>query len=261
MEENKEISETVGEETTVENDEVTEELSEKSEVEAETPAENNSEDDEIKIDFRKFGRDLLEIIESVIVMIFFLVMVFTYLLHPVNIVGHSMYPTLNKNDDPSDPNSSDKVFMTTVFGEIKYGDILVIDNSVNYLLDDNGQAYQPDTVRPLNECIIKRAIATEGQTLDIRDSKVFVDGVEISEPYIAEASSTTDLGGFTGQYPITIPEGYVFVMGDNRNHSTDSRAPQVGLVNKSQVYGKAIVRYYPLSEFDILIGSEKESAN
>ncbi len=61
--------------------------------------------------------------------------------------------------------------------------------------------------------------------------------------------------------PITLGEDEYFVMGDNRNGSSDSRAKCVGLVKKDQIYGKAIIKYSPLKEFDILIGSEKESKN
>lgn len=208
-------------------------------------------------------KDIIEIAESTIITIFVIILVFTYILHPVNIVGHSMYPTLNKNYEGTraEKNDTDKVFMSTLYFDINYGDILVIDKDVNYLLDDNGEAYVPEQYAPINECIIKRVIAVGGQTVDIHDGQVFIDGEAIDEPYINESNSTSDLGAFTGQFPITVPEGYYFVMGDNRNHSTDSRAASVGLVKKDQIYGKAIIKYSPLSEFDILTDSYKESGH
>lgn len=209
-----------------------------------------------------FLSDVIEIMESTLIMVFVIVLVVTYLLHPVNIIGLSMYPTLNKHYDASDPNSiSDRIFMTTVYGDIKYGDILVIDKKENYLLDDSGNVYVPDDYQSFNECIIKRVIAVGGQTVDIHDDKVYVDGQLIDEPYIAAGSTTYDTGAFDGQYPITIPEGYYFVMGDNRNHSADSRNPGVGLIKEDQIYGKALARYYPIKEFHILTDSWKESAN
>lgn len=225
---------------------------------AEEAAEQNTD----KSEKGNILKDVVEIIESTLITVFIIVMIFTYILHPVNIVGHSMVPTLNNNYDDS-REDTDKVFMTTVYFKIKNGDILVIDKMHNYLLDDNGNAYQPEpyVARPISECIIKRVIACGGQTVDIRDSKVIVDGVEIDEPYIRNGSTTEDGGAFTGQFPITVPEGYYFVMGDNRNHSTDSRFPAVGLVKKDEVYGKAIIKYAPLSEFDILTNSVTGDAN
>lgn len=198
-------------------------------------------------------KDIIDIAESTITTIFVVVLIFTYILHPVNIVGHSMLPTLNATAQGED---TDKIFMSTVFFDVKYGDILVIDKMENYLIDNSGKAYIPES-SAINECIIKRVIAVGGQTVDIRDGHVYVDGEMLNEPYINEPDSTADLGAFTGQYPITIPDGYYFVMGDNRNHSTDSRAVSVGLIKKDQIYGKALVKYYPLKEFRILTDSWK----
>ncbi|MBR3901439.1 MAG: signal peptidase I [Ruminococcus sp.] len=206
-----------------------------------------------------FIKDVIEIIESTIATVFVIVLIFTYILHPVNIVGRSMVPTLNKNfnGEREIKGETDKVFMNTVFFDVKYGDILVIDKDKNYLLDDSGKPYQPQYDMPINECIIKRVIAVGGQTVSIENGKVTVDGEVLDEPYIAEDAYTQDEGAFGDQYPITVPEGYYFVMGDNRNNSTDSRARSVGLVKRDQIYGKAIVKYSPLDEFDILIGSHK----
>ena len=225
---------------------------ENTEITAETPAtsEENS----------SILRDIVEIAESTLVTVFVIVMIFTYILHPVNIVGHSMVPTLNKYYDPQLDNT-DKIFMTTVYTNVKYGDILVIDKDVNYLLDDNGEPYVPNAqeASPIDECIIKRVIAVGGQIVDIHDGKVYVNGELLKEPYINEPDSTGDYGygAFSEQYPIKVPQGYYFVMGDNRNHSTDSRSRSVGLVKKDQIYGKAIVRYSPIKDFDILTDSWK----
>lgn len=216
------------------------------------------EDDDDKFD-KKALADFLDVAESTFIIMFVLVMICTYLLHPVDIVGHSMVPTLNYTDSKPDneDEDTDKILMSTVYTSIKYGDILVIDNNANYLVDDNGEAYVPDDVSNLDECIIKRVIAVGGQTIDIRDSQVIVDGKVLDEPYINPGSTTEDLGAFTNQYPFKVPEGYYFVMGDNRNHSSDSRDPHIGLIKADQVYGKALVVYSPISEFDILTDSWK----
>lgn len=186
-------------------------------------------------------RDILDIAESTVITMFAIMLVFTYILHPVNVVGTSMVPTLQDQD---------KIFMTTIIPDVSYGDIIVIDNDKAYLLDSDNEVVERDS-RELNECIIKRVIAEGGQTIDIdfKTGNVTVDGQILDEPYI-NAPTLTDEGGF--DFPVTVPEGYYFVMGDNRNASSDSRHPYVGFVKKSQIYGKAIVRYAPANTFKIL---------
>lgn len=256
MDENKEIIEnTENEENTAET--AVKAVAEET-VETKKSAETESEDGE-NDKLKSFCFDVLEILESTLITVFIIVMIFTYILHPVNIVGRSMVPTLNNNfvGERMIKNDTDKVFMNTIFFDVEYGDILVIDKDKNYLLDENNNVIQPEYDAPINECIIKRVIAVGGQTIDIQGNQVVVDGEVIDEPYIAENSTTEDMGAFTGKYPVTVPDGYYFVMGDNRNHSTDSRARSVGFVKKDQIYGKAIIKYSPLDEFDILIGSHK----
>lgn len=190
---------------------------------------------------KRIVSDVFDIAESTIITMFIIILLFTYILHPVNVVGTSMVPTL-QNDD--------KIFMTTVIPDISYGDIIVIDNDKAYLLDENNEVIEKDS-RELNECIIKRVIAEGGQTIDIdfNTGAVTVDGEILDEPYI-NALTLTDEGGF--DFPVTVPEGYYFVMGDNRNASSDSRHPYVGFIKQNQIYGKAIIRYAPVDTFKIL---------
>lgn len=187
------------------------------------------------------GQDIVEIIETTFITIFLIVLIFTYILHPVNILGGSMNPTLVDGD---------RIFMTMVTPSITNGDIVVIDNDAAYLLDENNEIYK-STSSQLNECIIKRVIAKGGQTIDIDfiSGKVTVDGEVLDEPYI-NAVTRHDDRAFT--YPLKVPEGYYFVMGDNRNESSDSRNVFVGLIKRDQIYGKAIIRYSPFSEFKFL---------
>lgn len=191
--------------------------------------------------------DIVEIIESTLITVFVIVMIFTYILHPVNVVGTSMIDTLQDND---------RIFMTTVYTDISYGDIVVIDNDMAYLLDENNNIVERNIDgSSLKECIIKRVIATGGQTVEIipETGDVIVDGKTLDEPYIKEKLRN----GGVFDYPITVPEGYFFVMGDNRNGSSDSRNPDIGLIKKDQIYGKAVVRYAPLSKFRYLGDSYK----
>ena len=191
--------------------------------------------------------DIFEIVESILINIFVIVMIFTYLLHPVNVEGHSMNDTLINKD---------RLLMSTVCFDYSYGDIIIINNDAAYLLDDNGQVYTKDiSGERLEECLIKRVIAEPGQTLEIipETHEVKVDGVVLNETYIKEPLNS----GGVFSYPLTIPEGYYFVMGDNRNNSADSRNGDVGLIKKEQIYGKAMVRFSPIKSFKILYKNTK----
>lgn len=193
--------------------------------------------------------DFIEIVESTLITVFVIIMIFTYILHPVNVVGTSMTNTLQDGD---------RIFMTTVYGDLSYGDIVVINNDMAYLLDSENKIIEKNIDGSgLKECIIKRVIATGGQTVEINPmtKEVIVDGKVLDEPYIRELTNS----GGTFDYPITVPEGYYFCMGDNRNGSSDSRNADIGLIKKSQIYGKATLRYAPISEFKYLGDSYKHS--
>lgn len=202
---------------------------------------------------RKITDDIMEIVESTVITMFVIMLVFTFFLHPVNVVGDSMNPTLVNKD---------RIFMSTVYTSLNYGDIVIINNDYAYGLDSDGNAVEINIDgSQLKECIIKRIIAGEGQTVDIRDGRIYVDGKLLDEPYIASGANTYAIDAFGGNYPITIPEGYYFVMGDNREHSSDSRDSRVGLIKKDQIYGKAIIRYAPFSEFRLLGNTVNESSD
>lgn len=89
--------------------------------------------------------------------------------------------------------------------------------------------------------LIKRIIATGGETVEIRDGYVYVNGEQLDEPYVLEQ-------GLSGNMDKTvIPEGYLFCCGDNREVSVDSRKQEVGLVSEDEVVGKVIVRLFPFN--------------
>ncbi|MBQ7002410.1 MAG: signal peptidase I [Oscillospiraceae bacterium] len=228
--EHAEVEEKAVEETTAVNEETT------SADEETEEAEETSGKAEKKIDLSEFR----EIINTMLVSVFVVLMVFTYLARPVTVQGGSMKSTLQPDD---------KLLMYRLFYEPKQGDIVVINNTMGHLLSNDGQVVESGA--SLNKTIIKRVIATEGQTLDVDvvNDAVYVDGVALPESYINEFDMQ-DAGVFN--YPITIPEGYIFVMGDNRNHSTDSRSSTVGLVDVNDVLGKTYFRYAPFGEFGFL---------
>lgn len=153
-----------------------------------------------------------------------IILIFVFLIRVVGISGPSMTPTLLDGE---------YVLLSSnvICGEYRQGDLVVATIS------------SFDESRP----IVKRVIATEGQSVDIdfETGAVRVDGILLEEDYINEPTLTDFDDGFT--YPVTVPEGCVFLMGDNRNHSTDSRYAPIGMVDTGDIIGKVILRIYPFS--------------
>ena len=170
---------------------------------------------------RSVRRDLYDWIQCIVVAIIVCVLLFSFAVRLVDVVGVSMNPTLE---------SGDKVIVSNLFYTPKQGDIIV---------------FRKDEYR--DEPLVKRIIAVEGQTVDIDFNRgiVYVDGEPIDEPYIAEP--TVDEEDFVG--PVTVDEGCVFVMGDNRNHSTDSRYSSIGFVDERCIMGKVYFTIFPLKNF------------
>lgn len=170
-----------------------------------------------------FAFDLVSVIATAVIAV---AVAFMFAFRTVGVVGSSMAPTLNSND---------RILLTASYSEPKYGDIVV--------------TCQPDGSDAIPDTLVKRVIATEGQTVDIDFEKgiVYVDGVALDEPYIAEA--TREREDF--YEAVTVPEGCVFVMGDNRNHSTDSRDDRIGFIREEYIMGKALFRIAPFGNFKI----------
>ncbi len=175
-------------------------------------------------------KEALDWIISIAVALLAVILINQFLLIQVEVDGSSMVPTLQHGD---------RLFAYRLAYEPKQGDIVVLDpnqndSSVKGKLMFNRILY------------IKRVIATEGQTVDIRNGKVYVDDQMISEDYIAEGAVTRS--GST-QLPLKVPEDSVFVMGDNREHSKDSRDRSVGIVSEDRLVGKAVFRLLPFDSF------------
>ena len=155
------------------------------------------------------------------------VLLLTFVMRMIRVDGSSMMNTLFDGD---------LVFVTNLLYQPADGDIIVISH---------GQEYP----KP----IIKRVIATEGQTvkIDYDNNRVIVDGVVIDEPYLHEEMIYNQLDN-DQEIPEVIPEGKVFVMGDNRNHSLDSRSQKVGIIDKTDIIGKAQLVWWPFSRFGFI---------
>ncbi|MCF0138328.1 MAG: signal peptidase I [Oscillospiraceae bacterium] len=159
-----------------------------------------------------------EWLQSIVVAIIICVIIFTFFVRLVDVVGPSMNPTLENGD---------KMVVSGLFYKPKQGDIVIFRKD----------EYKPDA-------LVKRVIATEGQTVEIDFNKgiVKVDGVALDEPYIA--APTINQLDFSGKQ--VVPEGCVFVMGDNRNDSTDSRKAEIGMVDERMIVGKVYFVIFPL---------------
>ena len=162
-----------------------------------------------------------EWIQCFMAALIFCVFMFLFVVRVIDVVGTSMYPTLNNGD---------KMIVSGLFYKPKNGDVVV---------------FKKDEYDP-NKALVKRIIATEGQeiNMDLEKGIVYVDGEAIEEDYIAEL--TYNKLDFIG--PKTVPEGCVFVMGDNRNMSTDSRKTEIGMVDERLILGKVYFVLFPTSD-------------
>ncbi len=168
---------------------------------------------------------LFEWIETFLVALCCVVIIFTFLVKFVTVSGHSMDSTLANGN---------RLLITNLFYEPECGDIVVVDVSGNLNIPrDHGVSSSAP--------YIKRVIATEGQTVEVRsDWTVLVDGKKIDEPYITPTETFMYTGSKT---PCVVPKDHVFVMGDNRNNSTDSR--NIGPIHKNYILGHVILRLAP----------------
>lgn len=176
---------------------------------------------------RKTASDIFEIVEMFTVCAAVIMLLFTFIVHPTMVLGPSMEDTLIQND---------YLLVSDVAYTPTRGDIVVVHNV---------------GLRHYSDPIVKRVIATEGQIIDIDFATwtVTVDGEVIDEPYIK--LTPDDYRTSDWSYPLQVPDGYLFVMGDNRNHSADSRCRDIGLIDERCVVGKAIVRVFPFDRFTV----------
>ncbi len=163
--------------------------------------------------------DIKEWIQAILIAVVVSLVIRIFLFETTLVYGHSMESTLSDKD---------RVIINKLvyhFYTPSRGDIVVFKN--------------PDNMK---ENYVKRVIGIPGDTIEIIDEKVYRNGEVLDEPYINEPTK--------GNFPkVTVPPDTIFVMGDNRNHSQDSRSPLVGFVPIDNVLGKAQLRIWPLADF------------
>ena len=188
-------------------------------------AEKDADEDEYSYERNKTKMELYDWMQCFVTAIIFGIFIFVFIGRTIGVEGASMLYTLHDRD---------RVIMSGLFYKPKNGDVII---------------FNPPTDAFGSTPLVKRVIALENQTIDINfdTGEVFVDGVIIDEGdarYIAEG--TFNRLNFSGPY--TVPEGHIFVMGDNRNHSSDSRDSRVGAVDTRYVLGKVLFLLIPGSD-------------
>ena len=167
----------------------------------------------------KKSREAYEWVQALVCSVLAVGLLFTFGARLIGVDGHSMVPTLQDGDRLL-------VLNSMLCGGYEPGNIVVLRK----------ESFLPTP-------IVKRVIATAGQAVDIDfgSGVVYVDGRRLHEDYINELTFTAE----GTEFPLTVPEGCVFVMGDNRNHSTDSRSAQLGTIDQRYIIGRAVFLALP----------------
>ena len=174
--------------------------------------------------------DLYFWLQAFVAVLTVLILLFTFVGRLISVDGSSMLPTLHHGD---------MMLLRSIGYTPEQGDVVVLTKDFDHYVD------QP---------IVKRVIAVSGQTvrIDYVQSKVYVDGVALDEPYLNESIMLAPSDRDLNIVEMTVPEGSVFVLGDNRNNSSDSRHYQLGAIDNRYILGQAVMILFPFSHFGFL---------
>lgn len=181
-------------------------------------------------------QSLFEWLELLAVVLVIIVTLFTFVVSIVGVDGSSMYPTLHDRD---------LMLVQRIAYTPRQGDVIVLRKDHTFG----------------DQALVKRVIATGGQTvyIDYDNNTITVDGEILEEPYLNYEyddmygsdymADKVDLDPQYVNQEFTVPEGCIFVCGDNRNHSSDSRVAQLGMVDERYVIGRVLLVFFPFSDF------------
>jgi signal peptidase I len=168
---------------------------------------------------REKNTTLLEWFDSILVALTITMLILTFVMRTVRVNGISMEPTLINGE---------QIIARSLLYEPAAGDIVIVDSGISY-----------------GEPLVKRVIGAGGDTININfeTGEVFVNDKLIEEKYISAPTTRA----FDVSFPLTVPNGKVFLMGDNRPLSKDSRSSEIGLIDKRDILGKVFLRLFPIN--------------
>lgn len=205
---------------------------------------------------KTLGKEIWEWVYTIAIAVAIAMVIKGFIFDIVKVDGSSMFPTLVDGD---------RLIVTKLGYKPKQGDIIILDSEYknreeyyNRVAETNGDESlgffgklmarkdMPENLK--KKYYVKRIIAMPGQTIDLIDGKVYVDGEELKEEYYNGLTSPIDP---TVEFPITVDDGNVFVMGDNRPRSKDSRSAELGQVPYDAILGKSQLRVWPMGDFGL----------
>ncbi len=172
----------------------------------------------------KAAKEAFDWLQCIVAALIFTIILFTFFARIIGVDGSSMYPTLVDKEH---------VAVSNLFYAPKHGDIVIV---------------RQKTFK--NEPLVKRIIGLEGDVIDIRDGAVYRNGEKLDESaYLMDGMKTfeSDI-----RFPVTVAEGCILVMGDNRTGSTDSRSSMIGQIDKRCILGRVYAVILPLNKIGIV---------